>query len=93
MPVRKKAKIDPIPESFPSPEAAGEFWDSHDLGDYWDQTRPVKDVTVAIERRRYLMALEPSLANKLQKAARERGITAESLIHLWLSERLQSGRN
>jgi hypothetical protein len=36
---RSKKERDPIPEHFKSIEEAAEFWDSHDLGDYWDLTR------------------------------------------------------
>ena len=32
-------KRDPIPEHFQSVEVAVEFWDSHDLADYWDLTQ------------------------------------------------------
>ncbi len=35
MPSHKKAQI---PKHFRSLEKAGEFWDTHDLADYWDQT-------------------------------------------------------
>jgi hypothetical protein len=91
MPVKKGVKTDPIPESFPSPGAAGEFWDKHDLGDYWDQTEPVEDVAVQIQKRRYLLSLEPSLAARLRRAARNKGISIETLVNLWLNERLPSG--
>ena len=36
-----KSKREPIPEHFRTLEEAGEFWDTHDLGDYWDQTEEV----------------------------------------------------
>src|SRR5438132_11759013 len=87
MPAKRRAKRDPIPKTFASPLAAGEFWDDHDLADYWDQTRAVADEASRIERRRFLIALEPTLARKLGKAARERGVSREALVNLWLSER------
>ncbi len=31
-----------IPKHFSSLEETGEFWDTHDLGDYWDQTKEVE---------------------------------------------------
>jgi hypothetical protein len=34
----RKSKKDPIPKHFQTFEQAGEFWDTHDLADYWDQT-------------------------------------------------------
>ena len=36
-----KSKRESIPKHFRTPEEAGEFWDTHDLGDYWDQTEEV----------------------------------------------------
>lgn len=93
MPVKRKQKIEPIPKSFPTLEAAGEFWDTHDLADYWDQTRPIQNVTFKIERRRFLVSLEPSLAENLHRVARARGISSETLLHLWLNEKLQETRN
>lgn len=36
---RNKAKREPIPKHFKSVEEAAEFWDTHDLADYWDLTR------------------------------------------------------
>jgi len=32
---------DPIPKHFESLDEAAEFWDCHDLADYWDQTSEV----------------------------------------------------
>jgi hypothetical protein len=80
---------DPIPEEFPSIEAAGEFWDTHDLADYADLTTEV-ELNVSIQRRRYLVALAPELAERLSVEARRQGLTSETLINLWLSERLQT---
>jgi len=37
-----KTNRDPIPEHFATPEKAAEFWDTHDLTDYWDLTEEVK---------------------------------------------------
>ncbi len=90
MPAKKRAKRDPLPEEFSSAAAAGEFWDRHDVADYWDQTKPVKDFICRIERRRYLVALEPALARELSQAARRRGISTEALVNLWLREKLKT---
>ncbi|MEK6408932.1 MAG: CopG family antitoxin [Acidobacteriota bacterium] len=61
---RSKKERDPIPENFKSVEEAAEFWDSHDLADYWDLTREA-DFEVDIQRRLFLTALEPGLAKKV----------------------------
>lgn len=79
---------DQIPEQFDTIEEAAEFWDSHDLADYWDLTEEV-EFEVNLQRRRYLVALDPELAEKLAAAAHQRGLSTETLVNLWLSERLQ----
>jgi hypothetical protein len=56
-------KRDPIPKHFKSVREAAEFWDSHDLADYGDLTREVH-FDVDIQRRVFLTALEPELAEK-----------------------------
>ena len=82
MPVKKKAKRDPIPEHFSSVEEAADFWDRHDTADYLDQSCPVADLVFQLQERQYLVALEPSLARKLCEAARRRGISGEALANL-----------
>ena len=84
---RNKKKRDPIPESFNSVGEAAEFWDNHSLADYWDQTHEVKD-RVDIKRRVFLTALEPDLAKKLVARAHQQGVTTETLINVWLSQKL-----
>ncbi len=82
-----KKNRDPIPKHFKSIEDAAEFWDNHDLGDYWDLTREAY-FEVDIKRRVFLTALEPQLAKKLTDVARQQGVSTETLINVWLTEKL-----
>jgi hypothetical protein len=84
---KSKKKRDPIPASFNTLAEAGDFWGSHSLADYWDQTREVH-FHVDLRRRVFLTALEPGLAEKLATRARQEGVSTETLINLWLAERL-----
>lgn len=84
---RNSEKRDPIPQHFKSLEEAAEFWENHDLADYWDLTREV-DFDVDIQRRVFLTALEPDLAKKLVACAHKRGVSTETLINVWLTEKL-----
>jgi hypothetical protein len=70
-----------------TPEEVGEFWDTHSLADYWDQTHEA-DFEVPARRRRRV-ALMPELYARLEAEARARGIQPETLANLWLAERLQ----
>ncbi len=83
----KNKKRDPIPDHFKTIEEAAEFWDTHDLGDYWDLTREAQ-FEVDLQRRFFLTALEPELARKLGEYAHKQGISSQTLINLWLSEKL-----
>jgi len=82
-----KKNRDPIPKHFKSIEDAAEFWDNHDLGDYWDLTHEAH-FEVDIKRRVFLTALEPQLAKKLTGVARQQGVSTETLINVWLTEKL-----
>ena len=80
-------KRDPIPKHFKSVQEAGDFWDSHDLADYWDLTREAH-FDVDIQQRVFLTALEPELAKRLATCSHKQGISAETLINLWLTEKM-----
>jgi CopG antitoxin of type II toxin-antitoxin system len=79
---------EPIPEHFTNIEEAAEFWDNHDLADYWDLTEEV-EFEVNLQRRRYLVAVDPEIAEKLAVEAHRRGLSTETLVNLWLNEKLQ----
>ena len=76
-----------IPE-MDSYEQIGEFWDTHSLADYWDQTEPAEFEISPQARRRYLVAVDPDLLKRVQQLAQRRGLTTESLINLLLEQRL-----
>ena len=65
----------------------GEFWDIHDATDFEAETYPV-EFNVDIRTRRHYVAMDPDLLKRLRQVAQARGISAESLINLWLQERL-----
>jgi hypothetical protein len=69
-------------------EEIAEFWDTHSLDDYWDETR---DATfeVRAERRRRI-TLDPEVYAQVQSVARKRGVLPETLVNIWLVERLQN---
>jgi len=81
----KKSQRDLIPESFSSIDEAAEFWDTHSIADYWDQTHEIKDVKINLVRRHFRVDAE--LARKIDRIARQRGVSAETLVNLWLKEK------
>lgn len=84
---RSNKKRELLPHHFQSVAEVAEFWDSHDLTDYWDQTREA-DFEVDIQRRVFLTAPEPKVAKKLTEYARQQGVSTETLINLWLTEQM-----
>lgn len=79
---------DPIPEDFVTIEEAAEFWDTHSLVEYWEQTSEV-DIDIRAPRHRWI-PLAANLAQKVAEHAREEGVSVETLINLWIAEKLQA---
>lgn len=88
----EKNKKEPIPEHFESAEEAGEFWDVHDIADYWDQTRET-DLTFDLRRRHYFLGIDPRIARELQRISEADGISTETMANLWLQEKLQEEKS
>ena len=66
----------------------GEFWDTHDLADYWTKTKAAKfDVDIQSEMTYY--SIDKRLSEGLQSLARKRGVSPDTLINLWIQEKLQ----
>jgi hypothetical protein len=65
-----------------------DFWDEHSLADYWDQTEAADFELDPNARRRYLVALDPDLLQRVRKLAHVRGLSTESLVNLLLEQRL-----
>ena len=71
-------------------EEIGEFWDSHSLADYWDQTHEVSFEVRAQRRRR--VTIDPEVYSQIEAQAQRRGVSAETLVNLWLLEHLRASR-
>jgi len=70
----------------------GEFWDEHDLSTYWDKTRKVKfDVVLDPEVTYY--PIEKDLSEKIQVEARKRGVSSDTLVNLWLEQKVGERRS
>jgi len=68
-------------------EEIGEFWDNHSLADYWDQTKEVEFKIRATKRHR--TTIDPELYKKITSCSHKRGILLETLINLWLIEKVK----
>ena len=63
-------------------EEIGEFWDTHDFTDY-DTDAP--DVSFNITRS---VPIEADLLTALEQQAHLRGVSVETLVNLWLQQKL-----
>ena len=68
-------------------EEIGDFWDSHSLADHWDETQEA-EFEVRVKRRRRV-TLEPEVYNEIEEQARVRGVAPETLVNVWLLDRLR----
>ncbi len=68
-------------------EEIADFWDTHSLADHWDETHEVEFEVRATRRRR--VTLDPDIYTQVETQAHARGISPETLVNLWLVERLQ----
>ena len=66
----------------------GAFWDAHDLAGLWDKTEAAS-FAVDIQSEVTYYAIDKMLSDKIQSVAQKRGVTADTLINLWVQEKLQ----
>lgn len=78
------SEIDPIPDEMSLLEAS-EFWDTHSVADY-----PTQVVEMSFERgaTTTFVAVEKDLVGSLREQARQSGVSMETLVNLWLQEKL-----
>lgn len=81
---RSKSKT--LPE-FESLDELVKFFDTHDMGDYWEQM-PEASFDINIKRRKHLVAIDEEIVPKPNEIAKSRKVSAEKLINTWLKEKL-----
>jgi len=81
---RNKAKQMP---KFGSLDELVKFFDTHDLGEYWDQM-PEAHFDVDIKKSTHLFAIDQELADKLTQIAKAKKISSEELINSWVREKI-----
>lgn len=69
----------------------GEFWDTHDLAEVWEQTQPV-EFKVDIQSEVTYYPLDVTLSARVRSIAKQRGVSPETLLNLWVQEKVQEER-
>ena len=66
-------------------EEASEYWDHHSVADHPSH---IVEIEYAPEERATLVAIENDLLSRISRSAKERGVSVETLVNLWLQEKL-----
>jgi hypothetical protein len=66
----------------------GESWDSHELTEFWDLTQPV-EFEVNIQSEVMYYRLDVALSKKIHSIAEQRGVSPETLLNLWVQQKVQ----
>ena len=82
----RKSKFKSLPK-FESLNELVRFFDSHDLGDYWDRLAEA-EFDINIKTKKHLIAVDKEIIPKLNRMAKLKKIPAEKLVNTWLREKL-----
>lgn len=64
----------------------GEFWDEHDAIEFGEQTDVEFEVNIKSQRKYF--PLDRQLSIKLREMAEQHGISEETLLNLWVQEKI-----
>ena len=87
----KKKKLKPIPR-FRNEAEERAFWESHDTTDYvdWSKARRVRFPNLKMSTTSISLRLPVYLLEQIKVAANRRDVPYQSLIKIWLSEKVSS---
>lgn len=66
-------------------EELSEYWDTQSLADHWDETSAV-EFELDVKSSAMYFPVDRLLADKLRAVASAHGVSAETLLNLWLQE-------
>jgi hypothetical protein len=78
--------------AFNSYEEEAEFWDTHSVSDFKNETEPVKVIATRGFSANVQVRFEPDTDHELEALARERGMKKSTLIRTWVLDRLHQER-
>ncbi len=76
-----------LPEEFANIEEGVEYWETHSLKNYLEGTEKI-DID-ALKSQRKEVSLARNLIDKITLRAKKEGVSIETLVNLWVSEKLQ----
>jgi hypothetical protein len=81
-----KSKSKSLPK-FKSLNELVEFFDTNDLGEYWDEM-PEINFEVDLKKKTHLFSIESELAVRLTEIAKSRQISSQALVNDWIKEKI-----
>jgi hypothetical protein len=87
MPDKESVTKDVLPENFDTVEEMWSFWDTHSSADYEDIMEPI-EVEIDPSSSRVYCPVAKDLVRQVRSRARQQGVSTETLINIWLQERL-----
>ncbi len=86
--MKKKNKI----PNFKNLEEEAEFWETHPVTDFVDET---KDVDIVFEldkpkKESLILRVNRDMKRKLEKVAKKKKVSVSTLSRIWLAEKLQT---
>ena len=85
-----KSKAKRLPRSKSVNELV-EFFDEHDMGDYWDRL-PKAEFEVKIRTRKHLIAIDEKIIPSINQIAKSKRVTSAKLINKWLREKIAASK-
>ncbi len=86
---KKVEQQDPIPDNFNTLAEFWQFWDTHSTADYEDDMELV-EIEVDLVSSRVYFPVAKDLLQEVREQARRQGVSTETLINLWLQEKLHT---
>jgi hypothetical protein len=71
-------------------EELARFWDTHDVTDFQSELEEVPEPI--FDRDTVTLRLQPGEAETVRQLAKTKGMPETALIHLWISEKIESAR-
>lgn len=84
---KEQIKRDMLPENFTTLEEMWGFWDTHSSADYEDVMESV-EVEIDLSSSKAYCPVAKDLLRQVRSQARQQGVSTETLVNLWLQERL-----
>ncbi len=78
---------DPLPDNFTTLEDLWNFWDTHSSADYEEFMEPV-EAEIDLSSEKVYCPIAEDVMLRVRNEAKHQGVSTETLINLWLQEKL-----